>query len=146
MLSVALQNFFGEEAVFEHVGVAVSSIRVAGQDRLETVADETQQVSVAFINLHGIQLELIEPLTMTSPISQNLRQGQKVVHLCFRVPALEHAIIRARQHGFHCIAQPVPAAAFDQRKIAWLFSQTYGLIELLEADKEMREINANSST
>jgi methylmalonyl-CoA/ethylmalonyl-CoA epimerase len=144
MLRVALQNFFGENAVFEHIGLAVSSIHTAAEDHIESVADERQQVSVAFVNLHGIQVELIEPFTETSPISQNLRQGQKLVHLCFQVPALEAAITHARQHGFYCIAQPVPATAFDERKIAWLFSQTYGLIELLEADRQTKKANANS--
>ncbi|MEP7338508.1 MAG: VOC family protein [Acidobacteriota bacterium] len=133
---MALQQFFGDDAIFEHIGLAVASIGEAAGDGVESVADETQQVSVAFINLHGIQIELIEPLTETSPISRNLKQGQKLVHLCFRVPLLEAAIATARQHGFHCIAQPVPAKAFDERKIAWLFSRTYGLIELLEANPQ----------
>jgi len=61
-----------------------------------------------------------------------LKKQQSLYHLCFEVKTIEKAIEMARKHGFHCIAAPVPAKAFGSRRIAWLFSRDYGLVELLE--------------
>lgn len=126
-------NLFGDGAVFDHVGIAVNSIRDMIPEGAQITPDETQRVSVAFVETHGIRLEFIEPLGEHAPIASSLEKGHKLVHLCFRVPELALAIESGRKNGFHCIAKPVPAKAFDDRKIAWLFSRTYGLIELLES-------------
>ena len=125
-------NLFGEGAIFDHIGLAVKSIREVMGENSKIVADDTQRVSVAFIETHGIKLELIEMLGENSPITASQEKGQKLVHLCFRVPEIALAVEIGRKNGFHCIAKPVPAKAFENRKIAWLFSRTYGLIELLE--------------
>lgn len=125
-------NIFGDDARFEHVGLAVNSIRDAVRDDLEIFCDEIQNVSVAFVNMNGIRVELIEPRGTNSPITSSLKGGRKLVHLCFRVRDLEAAIVRGRGHGFHCIAKPVPAVAFGNKRIAWLFNKIYGLVELVE--------------
>jgi len=125
---------FGAGAVFDHVGVAVRSIRdVAGPD-VAMVDDRTQRVTVGFVDVAGLRVELIQPLGERSPIDGNLQKGQTLVHLCFRVPDLEAALQHGRDAGMHQLARPVPAPAFDGRRIAWLFSRTIGLIELVEAE------------
>lgn len=124
--------FLGDDAVFDHVGMAVVSIRdTAGAD-VEVIDDPLQRVSVSFVNLAGLRVELIQPLGQRSPIDRSLENGQRLVHLCFRVPSLEAAVIRGRRFGLHQLARPVPAVAFGDRRIAWLFSKTIGLVELLE--------------
>jgi methylmalonyl-CoA/ethylmalonyl-CoA epimerase len=130
-------NMFGDRAVFDHVGLAVRSIGATlGSGREVAIfSDDLQKVSVAFIRMNGIKVELIEPLGENTPVALSLKKGQQLVHLCFRVPNIEAAIQKGRENGFHCIAQPVPAVAFNHRKIAWLFSRTYGLVEILEMDK-----------
>jgi methylmalonyl-CoA/ethylmalonyl-CoA epimerase len=122
----------GSDATFDHVGVAVRSIReIAGVEAVVT-EDPVQRVSVAFVDIAGLRMELIQPLGRPSPIDESLQSGRALVHLCFRVPDLKAALGRARQAGMHQIARPVAARAFDNRSIAWLFSRTIGLIELLE--------------
>ena len=123
---------FGDGAVFDHAGVAVRSIRASAKSDPGIIRDEAQKVSVAFVDIGGIKLELIEPAGEDSPVASSLEKGQRLVHLCFRVPDMDAAIKKGRENGFHCIAKPVPARAFGGRKIAWLFSKTYGLTELLE--------------
>jgi methylmalonyl-CoA/ethylmalonyl-CoA epimerase len=123
----------GPHATFHHVGVAVESIRrVVNDPSLNVVTDEVQQVSVAFVEMGGVTVELIEPLGDASPIALSLQKGQRLVHLCFEVADLEAAIAAGRTSGLHRIATPVPAAAFGNRRIAWLFSRHFGLIELVE--------------
>ena len=125
-------NLFGKGATFNHLGVAVKSIKDIVSDELMIVSDEVQKVAVAFINLSGIKIELIEPLDENSPISSSLKEGRQLIHLCFQVPDLDIAIKQGRENSFHCIAKPVTARAFKNKRIVWLFSRTYGLIELLE--------------
>ncbi len=127
-------NFFGPGARAHHVGLAVQSIAALVPDAAIT-HDETQQVKVAFVDIAGQCIELIEPASDTSPVTDSLAKGQKLVHVAIEVPQIEVAITAARAHGFHRLARPVPATAFDERPIAWLFSRQYGLFELIEAAK-----------
>ena len=128
-----VKNFFGEHAEFEHAGIAVRSISDTAEG-VEITEDPIQRVNVAFIYINDLKVELIEPLAEKSPITNILKKGQSLYHLCFRVPDINNALETARKHGFHCIARPVPAKAFNEKKIAWVFSKTYGLFELVEAE------------
>ena len=54
-------SFFGREAAFHHIGIAVHSIR-AIRPSSEPTANELEGVSMAFLRLNGITIELLEPL------------------------------------------------------------------------------------
>ncbi len=126
---------FGPGAVFDHVGMAVRSIEdLAGLD-VAITDDPTQRVRVAFVDFHGLRVELIQPLGEKSPIDGNLEKGQVLAHVCFRVPSLESALAQGKAAGMHQLARPVPAPAFDGRRIAWLFRRDVGLVELVERSK-----------
>ncbi len=125
-------DFFGPGTEFEHVGLVVKSIRDVSGDKAEIYSDDIQKVFVAFVDMHGIRVELIQPKGEDSPVAMNLKKGQKLAHLCYSVPDIREAVRIGRENGYHCIAKPVPAAAFGERPIAWLFSKTYGLVELVE--------------
>ena len=123
-------KLFGENAEFEHVGIAVSSIsRLVAAKK---TPDPNQHVSLAFINLHGCRVELIESLDDSSPISGILKKGVAVYHLCFKVPDLELALEVARNNGFHCFSGPSKAAAFKNKRIAFIYNKDWGIFELLE--------------
>ena len=125
-------DFFGPGARAHHVGLAVASIAALVPDA-EITHDPVQKVKVAFVDFAGQPVELIEPADDASPVSQNLRKGQTLVHIAIEVPDIEAAVATARTHGFSRLAKPVPATAFDNRPIAWLVSRHYGLVELIEA-------------
>ena len=130
-LSMIEFTFFGEHARFHHIGLAVRSIEQANPSG-EPVIDPMQKVSVSFARVHGVPFELIEPNGKDSPVARSIENGQRLVHVCYEVPDLPTVLKTCRQHGFHCISTPVPAAAFDNRRIAWVYSSLYGLFELLE--------------
>ena len=125
-------NLFGAGTRFHHVGLAVASIDDAAPG-LPKTHDPTQRVSVAFQDVHGAVIELIEPAGERSPIAASLKKGTKLVHLCYEVPDIHAAISVAEGGGMHVVAAPTPAVAFDGRRIAWVYHEVYGLIELLEA-------------
>lgn len=125
-------DLFGAGARLHHVGYAVASIDrlAAGTDR---TTDPIQQVTVAFLDLHGLPIELVEPAGPDCPITQLLRQRHSIYHACFEVPDLEAALLQAEACGLTCIRPPVPATAFGGRRITWLLHRVLGLFELLEA-------------
>lgn len=138
-------NFFGEEATFHHLGVGVRSIKDVSPSS-EVVTDPVQNVSVAFLCMNGVPLELVEPHGDHSPISESLEKGRKLHHICYTVPDVEGVIKKCRKHGFHCIRRPVPAVAFDNRRIAWVYSKQYGLVELLEKSETATKSSQGEST
>ena len=124
-------NFFGKDARFHHVGIAVKSIdEILGKGR--KIADSIQKVSVALVSLNNFTIEFVEPLNESSPVTKILEKKQSIYHICFEVKNLQTAIETAKKNGFFCFTKPVPAKAFNGKKIIWLFSGIYGLIELLE--------------
>jgi methylmalonyl-CoA/ethylmalonyl-CoA epimerase len=128
-------DFFGPGARFHHVGLAVQSIRDAlptGEEPAEATPEASQGVSLSFLDLHGVRLELLEPLDDDSPILGNLRKGVKLLHLCFEVPSLDIALDHGRRAGFHRVGAIKPSAAMHGRRIAWVFSKQLGLVELIE--------------
>jgi len=127
-------DLFGEGVEFDHIGMSMKSIEHA-LGGIEQTVDPTQKVAVAFFDLHGAPIEAVQPQSDDSPVASSLNRGIKLLHLCFRVPNLDNAIRVARRNGLLLVASPTPATAFDGRRIAWLFSETMGLFELLEASR-----------
>jgi hypothetical protein len=126
-------NFFGNDAAFHHLGLVVESIIKLVPDAA-IITDPLQKVRLSFVELNGVCLELLEPAGNDSPVFKNLQNQNKLAHICYTVPDINRAIDQCRPHGFHCIAKPVMAVAFN-RKIAWVFHPQYGLIELLESNE-----------
>lgn len=122
---------FGPGARLHHIGYAVASIdRLApGIQRFD---DPIQRVTVAFLEVNGMLVELVQPLGDDSPVRRLLSQRQNIYHACFTVPELEAALRVAMDHGLGLVRAPVPAVAFEQRRIAWLLHPALGLFELLE--------------
>lgn len=129
-------NIFGKNAQLHHIGLAVTSIskevKILGCKKPKVFLDKIQKVKVAFINLNGAPIELIEPIDNNSPITLNLKKKQSLVHICYEVPCFKKAVKNARKFGFYSISTPVDAKAFQDKKIIWLYNQSFGLIELLE--------------
>jgi methylmalonyl-CoA/ethylmalonyl-CoA epimerase len=129
----------------EHIGVAVSDIERAISQYADTFGykllrgpydDPQQQARVAFIGLEATgdtQLELIAPLAPGSQVERVLSKGQSLYHVCYEVPEINAAIAHLRAQKCILISGPTPAVAYDGRPIAWLYTPTKQLTELVEA-------------
>jgi methylmalonyl-CoA/ethylmalonyl-CoA epimerase len=125
-----------------HVGVATSSIaKHAEQYRRafaidltsEIIDDELQKVRVAFAEVgDGVSIEFVEPLGDDSPISNLLKRGGGLYHICYLVPDIEAAIQQVRQAGGLIVSGPLPARAFNNRRIAFVYTPDRSLVEFLE--------------
>ncbi len=128
-----------------HVGVAVPEIDSAA-DMLQSLFgyrvvsgpfdDPIQKVSVNFMTTSDedtTEIELIAPLTEDSPIRAMLnKSGGGAYHLCFQTNDLEAALTHVRSKGCVVLGKPQNAVAFGGRRIAWVYTSTRQLFELVE--------------
>ena len=131
-------------AVLHHLGFAVSSISAVAEEFAlsisarwsgEIIHDPIQRVRVAFFNPVDIRnpvFELVEPASDASPVSNFLKKGGGLHHVCYEIDDLESGLREARAVGLAIVADPAPAVAFGSRRIAWVCSKRRLLVELLE--------------
>jgi methylmalonyl-CoA/ethylmalonyl-CoA epimerase len=131
---------------FHHVGVAVPDLEPAIEFYLKAFGfrvvsgpfeDPIQKVKLCFLAGTGnnlSHLELISPLGGDSPVNGYLAKGIGAYHVCYEVEEITSALAELRAKGCLVISKPVPAVAFAGRKIAWCFTPTNQLVELLERD------------
>jgi methylmalonyl-CoA/ethylmalonyl-CoA epimerase len=101
--------------------------------------DPHQQARVAFISCASDQdplLELVAPLSPGSQVERLLAKGVSLYHVCYETPDIEAAIAYLRGQGCLLISGPTPAVAYDSRPIAWLYTPSRQLTELVEAPRQ----------
>lgn len=129
-----------------HVGVAVSSLgpttellsNLFGYRVVSGPFDDPiQKVTVNFLaksDSDVAEIELIAPITEDSPIRSMLaKDGGGAYHLCFETSDIDGALTHAKKNGCIVVSPPVPAVAFQGRRIAWIYTRSRQLFELVEA-------------
>ena len=135
---------------FNHMGVAVANVEEAvpiyeqlfGYQVLSGPFDDPeQQARVVFIGPPGsfdgqvardFVLELIEPLGEKSHVARLLAKGGGAYHVCYEVNDIEQSLAELRRMGCLIVSDPVPAVAYALRRIAWFYTPTRQLVELVE--------------
>lgn len=144
-----------------HIGYVLASIERGADDFARSlgatwdgkiVFDPLQKVRVTFLqgaNAADPLIELVEPGGLESPVSRFMENGGGLHHLCYEVEGMESHLAFCKSAGALVIHQPVPAVAFEGRRIAWAVTQRRLLVEFLETgrtrDWEM-ELHPRSST
>lgn len=98
--------------------------------------DKVQQVNEIFLDAKPSLIQLFEPISDKSPVSNFLRKhGEKLHHLCFEVDDLDKVIERMRSKGIKIIWEPF--RGFDKRRVAFIDPQQLRglLVELVEEGK-----------
>jgi methylmalonyl-CoA/ethylmalonyl-CoA epimerase len=130
-----------------HVGVAVPALEPT-TELLSTLFgykvvsgpfdDPIQRVSVNFLaksDKDVAEIELIAPIAEDSPIRSILaKDGGGAYHLCFETNDIEGALTHLKNNGCIVISAPVPAVAFQGRRIAWIYTRSRQVFELVEAE------------
>jgi methylmalonyl-CoA/ethylmalonyl-CoA epimerase len=126
-----------------HVGYAVESITEYLKNYLSPlfepqavspmIEDPIQQVRIVFVTLPGGLLELIEPTSSDSPVRQILnRKRGGLYHIGYATPHFDAAMARAIATGCRAITNPVPAVAFNHRRIVFFMTPHFDVFELVE--------------
>jgi methylmalonyl-CoA/ethylmalonyl-CoA epimerase len=129
---------------FHHVGYVVASIpetapaiakSLSADWDGDIIQDPLQSVRVTFLkhkNPADPLVELVEPVGDKSPALAFLKRGGGLHHLCYQVDDLQKQLELSRAGGGLIVRPPLPAIAFNGRKIAWVFTKQKLLLEYLE--------------
>jgi methylmalonyl-CoA/ethylmalonyl-CoA epimerase len=127
---------------FHHVGIAVLSINEAinayealGYSKTSAIIyDPIQKVQLCFMDKEkSPTLELVAAMSLDSPVTNILiKSGPTPYHNCFEVDDITESVANLRKNGYRRLSTIVPAIAFGNRRICFLFHKEAGLIELLE--------------
>ncbi len=127
-----------------HIGIASENLErsIRNHEALfnmhpvtDIVEDPVQKVSVVMLSDtkgKGVPIELISPLDDESPVSNIVKKGIRLYHLCFTVENIESALKKAREAGALVISGPSPAKLYGGRKIAFIYTPDGYLVEFLE--------------
>jgi len=132
------------ELTLHHLGFVVASIadcaegftraiRGAWDGRI--IHDPIQAVHATFLQQPSpaeALIELVQPDGPQSRVAAFLRRGGGLHHLCYEVDRLEEQLEYCRSAGAVVIQKPVPAVAFDGRRVAWVYTREKLLLEYLE--------------
>lgn len=126
----------------DHIGIAVKKIEDAFKFYSENfnlkisepIEVLSQKVRVAFIEIGGVKLELIEPLDEDSPVAKFIKKkGEGLHHICFEVDDIEDALKKLKENEVRLV-DCVPRVGATGKRIAFLHPENaFGvLIELKE--------------
>jgi methylmalonyl-CoA/ethylmalonyl-CoA epimerase len=124
------------------LGIAVSNLNwslnhykksLGWTNKSNIVFDPIQNVNIIFMgDENGVLYELIEPVDETSPVFNLLKRRTSLYHFCYEVKDIDAKIKKLSGNGFFLISGPVPAVAFNGRRVAFLINQDNLTIELVE--------------
>jgi methylmalonyl-CoA/ethylmalonyl-CoA epimerase len=127
----------------EHIAIAVGDLDAAvsvyrailgsPDSGRETV--DSEQVRIAFFELGGTRLELLEPTAEDSPVGRFIqRRGAGLHHIALEVSDIESAIERCRLAGLETVGE-APRRGAGGRLVAFLHPAATGgvLLELSQA-------------
>ncbi len=130
--------------IIHHVGVAVRDLPASIETYRQLFGyallsgpfdDPIQKVSVCFVGSGTpgeFAIELVSPAGDASPLTRALAKDNTAYHICYEVGNIKRTLDDVRAKGCVIVSGPVPAVAFGGRRIAWFYTPTRQLIEVLE--------------
>ena len=132
-----------------HIGYLVQSIEDSCRDfqklgyqiKSDTTFDDARKIFIRFLeNITsasseggGYVIELIEPSEGCTLFSKAMKKfGTMPYHICYECNNIDEKISELRDAGFILIREPQIAPAIQNRRVAFMYSESTGQIELLE--------------
>lgn len=93
---------------------------------------ETMKCKVCFLRKEGdTTIELVEPYEDNKSLCKLLKNGVTPYHLCYEVENIYKVCSEMNGNGYFLLSEPLPAPAFKNRLICYLWSRKTGFIELV---------------
>ncbi|MFC4324060.1 methylmalonyl-CoA epimerase [Litchfieldia salsa] len=134
----------------DHIGIAVKSIREIlpfytevlnlTLEHIEEV--ESEKVSIAFLSIGQMKIELLEPTSNESAIAKFIdKRGEGIHHIAFGVESIDERIHQLKTEGIRMIHDHAKKGA-GGKNIAFLHPKSTGnvLIELCEKEKGVKSL------
>ncbi|MBQ9479154.1 MAG: VOC family protein [Selenomonadaceae bacterium] len=83
------------------------------------------------------RIELIAAAEGCTLFNRLKKIGSTPYHICYECSDLDESISDLRSDNFMLIREPQSAVAIDNRRVAFMYSNAIGLIELLECKGEI---------
>ena len=126
----------------DHIGYAVkrmdraiSAFEKLGFSLEPAIDDTDRNIRIAFGEKDGYRIELVCPLDREkeSPIDQYLKNAVGMpYHICYRSDNFNAEVESLKQQGFRVVIGPRPAVAFGGKRVVFLMSFGFGLMEIVE--------------
>ena len=124
-----------------HIGIASNNIQEAIERHkalfglrqvTSVVEDPVHKVSAVLLSdPRGVFIELIAPLTDDSPVSNILKKGISLYHVCYLVENLDETLKKIRRKAV-VISKPAPAKLYGGRRVAFVYTLDNYVVEFLE--------------
>lgn len=124
-----------------HIGYLVEDLAAAEKDFLNlgfalesgAVYDEYRQVDIAFLVKDGVRVELVAPRPDCQLFkSLKKRIGNSPYHICYASEDYASDAAGLTKNGYTQIAELMPAPALGNSRVAFFYSASSGMLELIE--------------
>ncbi|KPJ59044.1 MAG: hypothetical protein AMJ46_12880 [Latescibacteria bacterium DG_63] len=108
----------------------------------EIVDDPVHKVSVVLLSESGktsVPIEIVSPLSGESPVSNLLKRGIHLYHVCYTVDDIESTVKEAKKEKSIVISSPSPAKLYGGRRIAFIYTPDGYIVEFLERKTQSRQ-------
>lgn len=136
--------------IIDHIGIAVKNVRnsidywtrmFGYRQATEIILNVKQKVNVVFLEKeNSITIKLFEASEESSQVSNFIRKGGGLHHLCFKSQELNSKVIQLKEKGMINLTAPQPGEAFENELIAFLYGRDNLNIEIIETDKKAKRI------
>ena len=123
-----------------HVGIATRGfaglarrLAAVGFEPEREFSDPAQGITGLFTTAGDLRLELLAPLDGDPTLDAWLTAGNRMYQVAVEVDDLEGEIRSVQDAGGRLVRAPLPAVAFDGRRVAFLMVGTGFLLELVES-------------
>jgi methylmalonyl-CoA/ethylmalonyl-CoA epimerase len=128
------------ENIFHHIGYATRSLerereffKQLGYAQVgEEFSDPRQGVFGCFLEGPGPRLELLENLPKSETLTTWLNTGASMYHLAYEVEDLDETATWALNQRGKQVVAPVPAVAFNGRRICFFVFREGPMLEFIE--------------
>lgn len=126
--------------IFHHIGYATKSLvrereyfkQLGYLQEGEDFIDPKQGILGCFLKGPGPRIELLENLPGSDTLTPWLNTGIRMYHLAYQVEDLDEAIFWARSQRGRMTVAPVPAIAFNGRRICFFVFREGLMLEFIE--------------
>jgi methylmalonyl-CoA epimerase len=126
-LGIAVKSLTAAKGIYEKLGLTISAEEVV----------ESEGVRLVMVQVGETRLELLEPLSESSPIAKFIaKRGEGLHHVSLRVPDLAAAIERLKKDGVRLISEEMKIGAGGHRFVFVHPSSAGGVLLELVQDGE----------
>ena len=125
---------------FHHIGYLVNNFNSAIKDfekfnykkKKSIITDNNLMVQIQFLINGNNIIELVKPHKKNLGLVKLLRKKNYAYHFAYKVENLDKTLIKLKK-DFKIIVNPVPAKAFNNKKVTFLKMKNDFIIELIQS-------------